>query len=334
MKFHLDFDIKKPGKLISHSHRLMLIGSCFTENIGENLRKHKFPVLENPNGILFNPVSVAEALDMYIENTVTAAGDLFELNETWHSWKHHSRFSGITAQDAAAGINQSTQRAHEWLKHADHLLITLGSAWLYTLTGSAANAKPGAVAANNHKAPADWFRKRLMDPGEVYELLAATVAKLWSFNPSLQVIFTISPVRHLREGAVENNRSKASLIHAVHRLVEEYYNAYYFPAYELVIDDLRDYRFYAEDLVHPNYQATRYVWEKFTGVCMNEDTRTLMKEIAEIQLAFQHKPFNPSTSQHRAFLENYLSKTSHLQEKHANLDLSAEIGYFRSSLGK
>lgn len=260
MKFHYEFDIKRSPSSIQHTHQLLLVGSCFTENIGEKLRKHKFSTLENPNGILFNPISVAEAMNTYIENRQIHESDIFRHNETWHSWKHHSRFSGITANDCVAKINTSTDRAHNYLKHADHLLITLGSAWVYTLTDKAANAKPGEVAANNHKAPADWFAKRLLTAQETTEVLDHMLSRLLLFNPGLHIIFTISPVRHLREGVIENNRSKAVLIQAVHSLVEKYEALYYFPAYELVIDDLRDYRFYSEDLVHPNYQATQYVW--------------------------------------------------------------------------
>lgn len=328
MKFHFEFDIKKPLRSIRHTHKLLLIGSCFTENIGEKLKKHKFQVLENPNGILFNPVSVAEAMDLYIENRETTIDDIFLYNETWHSWKHHSRYSGISSEDCLEKINGSTKKAHDHLKHTDHLLITLGSSWLYTLTEDAANAIPGQVAANNHKAPAGWFRKRLMRPEEVKQVLGGMLEKLNAFNPQVQVIFTISPVRHLREGVIENNRSKAVLIQAVHDLAEQFEQVYYFPAYELVIDDLRDYRFYAEDLVHPNYYATQYVWDKFVNACMDDETKELMKEIAEINLAFQHRPLNPNTSQHKHFLENYFRKTSLLKEKYSFLDMAAELSYF------
>lgn len=328
MKFHFEFDIKKLPFPIHHQYSLLLVGSCFTENIGEKLRKHKFRTLENPNGILFNPVSVAEALAMYIEDKQIAESDIFQYNETWHSWKHHSRFSGITAEECVTKINQSTTQAHHWLKNTDYLMITLGSAWVYTLTEQAANAQAGSVAANNHKAPAGWFAKRLLSAAETTEILQEMLHRLFHFNPGLRIIFTISPVRHLREGVIENNRSKAVLIQSVHELAEQFDSIYYFPAYELVIDDLRDYRFYAEDLVHPNYQATQYVWEKFTEACINDETRVLMKEIAEINLAYQHKPFNPSTAQHKKFLSSYLVKTKILQEKHPYLDMKAEIDFF------
>jgi hypothetical protein len=210
-------------------------------------------------------------------------------------------------------------------------MITLGSSWIYTLTDKAANAKVGSAAANNHKAPADWFFKRLMTTEEVLQTLDNVLYRLFHFNPALKIIFTISPVRHLREGVVENNRSKAVLIQAVHHLVDKFDKLYYFPAYELVIDDLRDYRFYAEDLVHPNYFATQYVWEKFVDACMDEKTKSLMEEIHSINLAYQHKPFNPSSEQHKKFLKSFYNKTKTIQEQYSYLDFNKELTYFNKN---
>ncbi len=332
MKFHFEFDIKKLEQPIQLQNKLFLMGSCFTENIGEKLRKHKFQILENPHGILFNPVSVVNAITDYISNKKYTTSDLFQLNEAWHSWNHHSRFSGLTAEDSITKINQSISIAHLYLKESDFLIITIGSAWLYTLTENAPNAQLHAVASNNHKAPSEWFQKRLMTAAEIVSIFDELIRKLNSFNPKLQILLTISPVRHLREGLVENNRSKAVLIQAVHQLVEINVHVNYFPAYELVIDDLRDYRFYAEDLVHPNYQATQYVWEKLVESCMNETTKTVMKEIAEINLAFQHKPFNPRSENHLQFLSRYYSKTNNLKEKYPFLDLTLELDYFEKGV--
>jgi len=328
MKFHFEFDIKKLPSPITHHDRILLIGSCFTENIGEKLTKYKFNVLQNPNGILFNPVSVAEALTSYVEGHQITKNDLFELNEGWHSWKHHSRFSSPVAEEAVEKMNHSTKEAQAFLKECSYLMITLGSAWVYTLTEKAANAKPGSVAANNHKAPADWFNKRLLTTEEVLRVLDNIIHRLFHFNPDLKIIFTISPVRHLREGVIENNRSKAVLIQAVHHLVDKFEGLYYFPAYELVIDDLRDYRFYAEDLVHPNYFATQYVWEKFIHACMNEKTRALMEDIHSINLARQHKAFNPASQQHKKFLQSSLEKTLEISRQHSYLDFTSELEYF------
>jgi hypothetical protein len=330
MKLHLDLDVKKLPWPLNHQHKMLLIGSCFTENIGAKLKKQKFNILENPNGILFNPVSVAEAITDYIENRSFTSDDIFHYNEGWHSWKHHSRFSGFTAEEALQKINDSTAGAHEFLKQSDYIFITLGSAWTYALTEKALNGKPGSVAANNHKAPADWFQRRLMTNEEVLRVLDNLMHRLFFFRPGIKIIFTISPVRHIREGVIENNRSKAVLIQAVHHLADKFDGIYYFPSYELVIDDLRDYRFYAEDMVHPNYFATEYVWEKFVGASMDDQTKKIMEELKTISLAYQHKPFNPSTEQHKKFLAASLEKLRSLYLLHPYLDLKKEMQYFKT----
>ncbi|MGG9964562.1 GSCFA domain-containing protein [Ferruginibacter sp. SUN106] len=328
MNFHLEFSPKQLLQKINHQHKLLLVGSCFTENIGDKLVAHKFSVLQNPNGILFNPVSVKEALENYIVNKIIKEEDLFYLNEAYHSWQHHSRFSGITKEEAVNKINASTNVAHSYLKKTDFVVITLGSAWVYELSEKAANAKQGAVAANNHKAPADWFNRRLLSNAEVTELLNEMIKQLQNFNPSIKVIFTISPVRHLREGFVENNRSKAALINAVHLVTETFADVFYFPAYELVIDDLRDYRFFAEDMVHPNYAATNYVWEKFVACCIDETTQELMIAINEINAAISHKPFNSTSEAHKKFQQTNLTKIKNLQNKHPYLSFAKEEEYF------
>jgi GSCFA family len=328
MDFHLEFSPKQFLQKINHQHKLLLMGSCFTENIGDKLLAHKFSVLQNPNGILFNPVSVKEAIENYIVNKVITENDLFYLNEAYHSWQHHSRFSGVAKETAVKKINISTNAAHQYLKQSDFVIITLGSAWIYELTNKATNAIIKNVAANNHKAPADWFKRRLLSNEEVIAALNSMVLQLQNFNLSLKIVFTISPVRHLREGFVENNRSKAALINAVHLATETFKNVFYFPAYELVIDDLRDYRFFAEDMVHPNYAATNYVWEKFVATCIDEPSQLLMKEINEINAAINHKPFNPASAAHKKFQEINLNKIKALQHQHQYLDFTKEEQYF------
>ena len=328
MKFRYELEVKKMPFPIQYTDRLWLIGSCFTENIGEKLRYNGFHVFENPNGILFNPISVGEAIANAVEQKKITATDLFELNEGFHSWQHHSRFSGTSADEVVGKINQSTMAANQSLQHATHVLITIGSAWVYQLTNKAANYAVNKVAANNHKAPADWFSKALMSADEVNNVLATILSNIKKINADCKVIFTISPVRHLREGAVENNRSKAALITAVHNIVSEHDNCYYFPAYELVMDDLRDYRFYAEDLVHPNYYATQYVWEKFVSACISEEAYGLMEQIQDIKQAFKHKPFNGKSKQHQQFMQNYYTKTKNLLAQHPYLLLAEELTYF------
>ncbi len=201
---------------------------------------------------------------------------------------------------------------------------------MYELTDKAANKKTNTVAANNHKAPADWFNRRLLTNEEVIYAIESIVSQLQNFNPHIKIIFTISPVRHLREGFVENNRSKAALINAVHLATETFSNVFYFPAYELVIDDLRDYRFYAEDMVHPNYAATNYVWQKFMATCIDEPAQQLMQEINEINAAINHKPFNPSSAAHKDFKLKYRNIIQTMQQKHPYLNLTEQLHYFAS----
>lgn len=333
VKFKLNLTPQKSNNLINYSDSLFLVGSCFTENMGAKLKHHLFSVYENSHGILFNPISVCNALEDCIQQKKYQSEDLFLLNEVWHSWQHHSRFSGITQDEALAKINDSIAAAHLYLKSAKHIVITLGSAWLYELTNEAPSGE-GMVVANNHKAPANWFCKKLMNPEILIETLNDLVNKIINFNPDVHIIFTISPVRHLREGLVENNRSKAVLIHAVHELLSRHNQLSYFPAYEYVIDDLRDYRFYAEDLVHPNYMATQYVWEKFIETYMSIPTQQFMKQVAEIQLAKQHKPFFAGSIEHQKFLQSMIQKTEQLKMDCPSLELGAALSFFNDSILK
>lgn len=323
MDFRLEFTPKPFDVKINHQQNLLLVGSCFTEQIGSKLSNHKLSVLDNPNGILFNPVSITKSISSYISNRQYKEADLFYQNECWNSWEHHSRFSHPDKAECLQGINASQHQAHDFLKKADWLLITLGSAFVYALENK-------AVVANCHKVPTDKFTKRLLAAGDIFADLQQMIEKAIAFNASLKIIFTISPVRHLRDGFVENNRSKAALIQAVHQLVEKNSNCFYFPAYELVIDDLRDYRFFAEDMVHPNYAATNYVWEKFITTCIDEPSQQLMKAIAVIAAARNHKPFNPTSEQHKKFLQTNLEKVKKLQQQFPYLDLQAEADYFYS----
>ena len=333
MKFKLTLDAKRSDYSIEYKDKLFLIGSCFTENIGAKFNAHLFNVIENPHGILFNPMSVEQSLMDCIQNKQYLSTDLFKLNDVWNSWKHHSRFSNVDQQEAINKINQSIQDAHLFLKSANHLVITLGSAWLYELTAMASNSN-GQVVANNHKAPATWFTKSLMQPADLKERLSNLIKSLLDFNPSLHIIFTISPVRHLREGLVENNRSKAVLIHSIHEIIAAYQQVEYFPAYEYVIDDLRDYRFYSEDLVHPNYAASNYVWEKLVETYMKDSTRSIMKQIAELQLAANHKPFFIGSAAHQKFILTCIEKSEQLLQLNPGLPLQKQLEFFRSSIAK
>jgi hypothetical protein len=333
MKFKLTLEAKPSKYPIEYGDKLMLIGSCFTENIGAKFKSHLFEISENPYGILFNPVSVTNTLTEIMDLRKYKSDDLFQHNELWHSWSHHSRFSAIEKELAVENINRTILDAHHFLKSANRLVITLGSAWLYHLTNEAPLGK-GQVVANNHKGPINWFFKSLMQPNELIENLNALVARLQTFNPNLQIVFTISPVRHLREGLIENNRSKAVLIHAVHELVSQSNQVDYFPAYEYVMDDLRDYRFYAEDLVHPNFAASGYVWDKLVETYMDHKTQAIMKQIAELQLAMNHKPFFTGSVEHQKFLQSCILKTETLMAAYPTLSLQDHLAFFKAGISK
>lgn len=334
MNFHLTFTPKPFAIPITHQQKMLLIGSCFTENIGTKLKQHKFEVLENPNGILFNPISITKSLTGYIDNKQYTDKDLFYQNECWNSWEHHSRFSHPDKEQCLMGINQSQQQANAFLKNTDWVLITLGAAFVYTLNFADNIAREisagadGDVVANCHKVPTDKFNKKLLGQDEIVIALQQMLDRLLTFNPAIKVIFTISPVRHLRDGFVENNRSKAMLIQAVHSLVDKAENLFYFPAYELVIDDLRDYRFYAEDMVHPNYAATNYVWDKFVAACIDEPAQKIMKEVNIINAAKSHKAFNPLSEQHKKFLQTNLEKVNNLSRQFPYINFEDEKKYF------
>ena len=334
MQFQLPIDMRSLPQPITYRDKLLLVGSCFTEHIGNALEELKFSVLQNPNGILFGPDAVCKSLISYTINKKYLEADLFQLNEVWHSWDHHSRFSNMNRAEAVRVINESQQLAHEFLRQADWLIITLGSSFSYRLTDLAEDSKAppgeefGEVVANCHRAPANWFTKKMLEIEEIKNLLEDCLKKLKQFNPKIKFIFTVSPVRHIRDGVVENNRSKARLIEAVHFICSKFESAFYFPAYELVIDVLRDYRFYDIDLVHPNYPATEFVLEKFTESCIDDDSQQLMKEIRQIVIARKHRPFQPETKAHQQFLNTHFEKTKELQQKYPFLDLKEELFYF------
>ena len=325
MEFQLPIQIDPLPQPIGYPDKIMLTGSCFTEHIGNALRDWKFDTLQNPHGILFDPASVASSIISYMDNRPYEEKDLVYFNELWQSWQHHGQFSRTDRSEALQGINDSLARAHAFLKEAKWLIITLGSAFSYRLVEN------GMPVANCHRAPGQTFRKHMMTIEEINTALDGCLYRLFQFNQDLQVIFTVSPVRHIRDGVVGNNRSKARLIESVHHLVNKFGRLYYFPAYELVIDVLRDYRFYDIDMVHPNYPATQFVLEHFTGNYIDKGSQSIMEEVRKIVIARRHKPFQPSTQAHKRFLQDHLQKTKELALRCPFLDLREELAYFTSA---
>lgn len=294
--------------------------------MARRLHEHRFDILDNPHGILFNPISVSDSLESYIDGRQYSEKDLFYLNELWNSWEHHTSFSDVHKEAALAHINALQKRAAIFIKEATHLMITLGSAYYYQIIEN------GMVAGNNHRAPSQWFEKKLAGIEEIVAKITGMLDKLYTVNPSVTVVFTVSPVRHYKDGLVENNRSKARIIEAVHRVCEKYEQACYFPAYELVVDVLRDHRYYDIDLIHPNYAATDYVWQRLVEACMDEKTWMLMKQVNEIAIARGHRPRFPATAAHRKFLERTAEKIRELMEQHPYLNLSEDLDHFTAQL--
>ena len=333
MNFMVDINIPAPSKLVGYQQPLMLVGSCFTEHIGNSLQEMKFEVMQNPNGILFDPQSVAASLVSYTQNKRYTEKDLFLLNEVWQSWHHHSRFSGMNKTEVLDLINASQQAAHEFLKKAEWLVITLGSSFSYRLTDltpeqQRGNLAPEQSVANCHRAPSQWFRKHMMTIEETKSVLDNALHQVRYFNKNIKIIYTISPVRHLRDGVIDNNRSKARLLEVVHHLVNKFDNLFYFPSYELVIDVLRDYRFYDIDMAHPNYPATQFVLEKFMSHFVDEPSQQLANELKKISIARRHKAFHPDTEAHRKFLASQAAKAAELQTQYPFLNLAGELAYF------
>ena len=329
MNFMTSIHLEKNDSLIEYGQKIMLMGSCFTEHIGNALASHKFDILQNPHGILYDTNSVTKSMVSYIDNHQYQANNLFYLEELWQSWQHHSRYAHINQSEALHLMNQSQNTAHQFLKNADWLIITLGSSYVYQLTEDAIDAgTPGTKVANCHRAPAKWFTKKMLEITETIALLDTLYHRVKKFNPKCKFIFTISPVRHLRDGVVENNRSKARLIEAVHHTTHKFEHVYYFPAYELIIDVLRDYRFFDVDFAHPNYQATQYVLEHFIQNYLDEKDLALYHEIHQIIAAGKHRSFQPQTNAHKNFLSTQLKKVIALKKKFPFLDFTDELKYF------
>jgi len=325
MDFQIPIHINPLPQPISYRDKLLLAGSCFTEHIGDYLQELKFDTLQNPNGILFDALSVATSLVSYIQHKQYTEADLFYMDELWQSWQHHSMYSNTDKEECLRIINASQNKAHDFLKNAKWLIITLGSSFSYRLVE---NNQP---VTNCHRAPAQIFRKHLLTIEEMNSALDNTIHQLFRFNEEVQVIFTVSPVRHIRDGVIENNRSKARLIEVVHHFVNKFDRLHYFPAYELLIDVLRDYRFYDIDMVHPNYQATSFVLEKFTENAIDTASQEIMQHVKRIVIARKHKAFQPSTQAHRKFLLTHLQKVQELKTKYPFLDLEDELDYFSKS---
>jgi len=311
MNFRTEINLMPSGNRISHKTPMMLTGSCFTEYIGNKLNELSFPVFINPCGIVYNPLSVLRSLEILIENKKYTPEDLDYYNELWFSFDHHTSFSHPVQNTCLDKINSGISEGAGKLRKAEYLLITYGTSRIYI------HKKRGRVVSNCHKIPSATFRQRILDVDEIFESTKNTMDKIRDINPGLKFIFTISPVRHWKDGAIGNQVSKATLILAVQKLVDHFSPiAEYFPAYELMMDDLRDYRYYGDDLLHPGTQAVQYIWEKFTGVYFDEETIKINHELTSLNNAMNHRPFNKNTQAMKKFLELHKTKVENLEKKY------------------
>ena len=276
----------KPSFRIEYGTKILLLGSCFVENIGARLEYFKFQAEINPCGIVYNPSSVAETLDMLLTERRFGKSDLLLNNGKWVSLNHHGSFSAVRSEDCLRNINSRLEKACAHLKETDVLIITWGTAWIYRF------GKSGRIVSNCHKFPASDFQRSRLEVDDIVNLYTGLLQRLWQLNPDMKIVFTVSPVRHWKDGAHGNQVSKAVLLLAVDKLRQLYRQIAYFPSYEIVMDELRDYRFYGEDMLHLTRQGIEYIWEKFRDNYISQETQMWMKKIDKLNKILQHRPFD------------------------------------------
>lgn len=294
--------VKQPNYLIDYNSNILLLGSCFVENLGAKLSYFKFQNLQNPFGIIFQPKAIESIISNAINEKHYSEKDVFFLNEQWHCFEAHSRLSASSKDDLLATLNEQNVLTSLQLKKASHVIITLGTAWVYRFI------KSDTLVANCHKIPQKQFNKELLSVDEVSKSLQSITHLIESINPKAAILFTVSPVRHIKDGFIENTQSKAHLLAAIHQYLNSRskiinHHSFYFPSYEIMMDELRDYRFYAEDMVHPSKVAIQYIWEKFQEAWISNDALQTMNAVEAIQKRIQHKPYNPNSEAHQKFLQ-------------------------------
>lgn len=303
---------------IDYHSNILMLGSCFIENIGQKLEYFKFQNLQNPFGIAFHPLAIEKLIANAIKIKVYSEQDIFYLNEQWHCFDANSKLSNSTKDELLNTLNKNIKSTHQHIKDLTHIIITLGTSWVYR------HIESDAIVVNCHKVSQKKFIKELLSVDEVLESLQAMVSLIRSVNTKASIIFTVSPVRHLKDGFIENTRSKAHLISAIHSLLStraQSRGLYYFPSYEIMMDELRDYRFYDEDLIHPNATAVKYIWDKFQNVWISKEASKTMETVDEIQKGMLHRPFNPNSEAHQSFLHKLELKRQKLKMEFPKIDI-------------
>ncbi|HEX2935123.1 MAG TPA: GSCFA domain-containing protein [Bacteroidales bacterium] len=323
--FRTQIPVASHTQKISYHSPVMFIGSCFSENIGNKVAEAKFSTDNNPFGIVYNPLSVKLVLSRLIEHKPYTTDELFNYEGVWSSFDHHSRFSDVGAATCLQKINERFEHSSQFLSKAGFLFITFGTSYVYS------KKQDGNIVANCHKLPASNFDRKRLTVTEIVADYHILLEQLYRVNPHLNIIFTVSPVRHWKDGAHENQLSKAILLLAIDQIVKDFPHTSYFPSYEIIMDDLRDYRFYEEDMLHPNKVAINYIWDRFKDVFMDGDTLNLMKEVEKVVSACSHRPFNPQTVQYKTFVKQTLNKIKLLQDQYP-ISFSQEEAHLLSLL--
>jgi len=308
--FRTEVQVAPTHLKLSLQDKVLTIGSCFAEVIGTRLQQNKVGVLVNPFGTIFNPLSVCLLLRAAAGAPYDFAQHLVEHSGIWYAYDLHSSLSSLNKEELLHQIDERLQRTKEQLRQAPLLIITLGTALTYKLHTS------GKVVANCHKLPAKNFERVLLHPEEMREAFEQTLPLLKEINPNLHVLLTVSPVRHIKESLTTNSVSKAALRVLCHQLEEAHAQVSYFPAYEIMMDDLRDYRFYKQDMLHPTEVAEDYIWQKFVTAYYNPDFQSFLGKWQRMQRAVAHRPFHPQSEAHQAFLQNTLQQLQALEQQY------------------
>ena len=323
MQFTTKIPIQKSSFPIDYDSKILLLGSCFAENMGEKFDYFKFQTTINPFGIIFNSVSIEKLIRRSIEKRKFTENDIFFHNDLWHCFEVHSELSNSDKDAFLESLNDLISSTNKHLSDSTHIIITLGTSWVYR--HRQAQSDSDGVVANCHKVPQKEFTKELLSIHQIEESLQSIISLIHSVNPNCNFIFTVSPVRHIKDGFVENTLSKAHLIAAIHSVLNRKFstslelttqNNIYFPAYEIMMDELRDYRFYAEDMLHPSQTAIDYIWIQFFENYISESQFGLMNDICSIQKGLKHRPFNPNTESHQKFLHQLELKIKTIQNQH------------------
>lgn len=303
---------EKAGNPIDYQSKLLLLGSCFVENMGGKLAFYQFQHTLNPFGILFHPLAIQNLIEQALNEKVYGEDDVFEKEGVWHCFDAHSSLSSTSRTEVLDNLNKGLKATSEAIQEASHIVLTLGTSWVYKYKDS------GKIVANCHKVPQKEFNKELLSPKAIRQSLEQIIDLIASVNKKANIIFTISPVRHLRDGFTENQRSKSHLFTALHQVIQLKGESrfHYFPSYEIMMDELRDYRFYESDMVHPNTLAINYIWEKFKETWIAPKCHSTMDEVEAIQKGLQHRPFNPNSEAHQKFERSLEAKIAYLQERY------------------